>query len=262
MVIGRSPECEVCIHDILLSRRHCRIEQEGREWVVADLVSKNGTYLNGQEIGRHVLSDGEAVRIGKTVITFRVGVLPRERGGAAMNKPNQGRQRPADPFEALNETVSGFDYAKSLTQRSERLGSKPRMNLAVPQMAGAGNSLPFPQPMPRDPKSYMSDDVYSLLTELASSSWDSIYMNASRPAPTRVAPRPVVMSSRHPRHRGGHVLIDLSLQATPPPPPRKPPAPPRKSSRWGRVALAAARGLATLGQSVLVLGIAHLLGKI
>jgi len=265
MVIGRSRDCEVCVHDILLSRRHCQIEQDGENWVISDLVSKNGTYLNGQEIGRHVLGDGEALRIGKTIVTFCVGTM-KVRGGAAMNRPNPFRQRPADPFESLAATVSGFDYAKSLAQRSERLGAKPRI-IIPPQApvpvgdstAAPGLSMPRPQPIPRDPKAYQSDDIYALITELASSSWDSIYMNASRPAPTRVAPTPMLSSARHPRHRGG-ALVDLSLQVRLRNEAWKPPAK-RRPSRWKRALWAAARGVAAIGQSALLLGIAHLLGK-
>jgi hypothetical protein len=264
MVIGRSRDCEVCVHDILLSRRHCQIEPAGPNWVVSDLMSKNGTFLNGQEIGRHMLGDGEALRMGKTIVTFCAGTL-EVRGGAAMNRPNPFRQRPADPFESAAATVSGFDYAKSLAQRNERLGSKPRIVIppqapvADASSAGLGASFPRPQPMPRDPKAYQSDDIYALITELASSSWDSIYMNASRPAPTRVAPTPIVAGVRHPRQRGG-ALVDLSLQvrlrneAWKPPPKRRP-------SRWKRALWAAARGVAAIGQSALLLGIAHLLGK-
>lgn len=263
IVIGRSPDCEICVHDILLSRRHCQIEQDGSNWVLSDLVSRNGTYLGGQEIGRHVLSDGDALRIGKTVLTYRMGTMP-VRGGRAMNKPNPFRQRPADPFESLAATVSGFDYAKSLAQRSERLGAKPRFAAAPQAPVSTGGTspataLPTPQPIPRDPKAYQSDDIYALITELASSSWDSIYMNVSRPAPTRVAPTPKVINTRHPRHRGGE-LVELSLQvrlrnaAWTPPPKRRP-------SRWRRVLLTAARGVAAIGQSALLLGIAHLLRK-
>ena len=117
-----------------------RWSRSGRDWVVTDLVSKNGTYLDGQEIGRHLLSDGESVRIGNTVITFCVSGRDGDRGrggGDAMKKPNKGRPRPTDPFEALSATVSGFDYVKSLAQRNERLGSKPRMSLVVPQPPAA-----------------------------------------------------------------------------------------------------------------------------
>ena len=92
----------VCVHDILLLRRHCQVEQEGREWVVIDLVSKNGTYLNGQEIGRHVLGDGEAVRIWKDRDHLPRGRDAPVRGGAAMNKPateGRARLRPIRFFE-------------------------------------------------------------------------------------------------------------------------------------------------------------------
>ena len=104
-----------------------------------------------------------------------------------MSKPNKGRPRPADPFEALNETVSGFDYVKSLTQRNERLGiqtaDEPGDHAAG---AGDGGKLPktavTPQPMPRDPDGLCKPTTFmSLMTEPGVEfPWDSIYMNASR----------------------------------------------------------------------------------
>ena len=45
VVVGRSPECSISIRDIMLSRRHCRIERRGRDWIVTDLASKNGTFI-------------------------------------------------------------------------------------------------------------------------------------------------------------------------------------------------------------------------
>ena len=121
--------------------------------------------------------------------------------------------------------------------------------------------MPNPQPAPREPQAYQKDDVYSLLTELASSSWDSIYMNASRPLPKRPAPRPVVINSRHSRHRASE-KADVSLQIhagllnqTP-----KKPNPPR-ISRWRRAARSIARGFAAIGQTVMVLGLFHVLRK-
>jgi len=71
-------------------------------------------------------------------------------------------KRPADPFEALAGTVTDFDA--EAVQRYQR-----RMN------------LPTPRPVPREPVAYAREDIHSMLTEIASSSWDSIYANASRP---------------------------------------------------------------------------------
>ena len=49
------------------------------------------------------------------------------------------------------------------------------------------NNLPLPRPVPPEPASYAQEDVYSMLTEIASSSWDSIYATASGPAAVTVA---------------------------------------------------------------------------
>jgi pSer/pThr/pTyr-binding forkhead associated (FHA) protein len=284
LVVGRSPECDVCVHDILLSRKHCQFEPEGAGWTLTDLASKNGTFLNNMEVGRHRLKDGETVNIGKTAVTFCAGKMERRRGGKAMDKPNKPRPRPADPWASLHDTMSGFDYVKALAeQKKQKVGGRRRMTDEMPVMVDV-SKLPTPQPTPADPKSYKADDIYSLLTDLASSSWDSIYMNASRPAPTRVLPRPMV-NGRHPRSRNAPP-VDMSLQAPTqwqglegpveepaadahlheiaglltqmPPRPRKPA---KRPHRWRRTLLGMARGFATVGQSVLVLGIVHLLGK-
>jgi pSer/pThr/pTyr-binding forkhead associated (FHA) protein len=72
--IGRSGENEVRLDDQLSSRRHARIECWVGEWVVVDLDSTNGTYLNGRPINRERLRDGDRIRIGDTHLEFRSGV--------------------------------------------------------------------------------------------------------------------------------------------------------------------------------------------
>ena len=73
VIIGRSPECDLPIRDILLSRRHCVLEKIGDAWVIADLASKNGTRVNGEPIERHILPDTDVIRIGRTRIAFCEG---------------------------------------------------------------------------------------------------------------------------------------------------------------------------------------------
>ena len=62
LTIGRSTECDVRIHDILMSRKHCRIELDGGRgnprWKLVDLDSKNGSHFNWKRISEHVLFDG------------------------------------------------------------------------------------------------------------------------------------------------------------------------------------------------------------
>lgn len=172
ITVGRAADCDLCVHDILLSRHHCRIEPSGRGWVVLDMRSKNGTWLDGERIGRRSLRHGEAVRVGKTTLRFMMGELP---AGASKSRSRTTNARPADPFEAMAGTVVDFDASQA-----DEKAPCPHFN----------GRMPYPRPIPREPVSYAQDGVYSLLEQIASSSWDSIYANASRP--TRPAPEVVV----------------------------------------------------------------------
>jgi two-component system cell cycle response regulator len=68
-VIGRSPECDICLPDEGVSRQHARLEKDQLGMVtIEDLNSTNGTYFNGVRINRHQLRDGDKIQIGSTTI--------------------------------------------------------------------------------------------------------------------------------------------------------------------------------------------------
>src|SRR5437016_1663159 len=53
-LIGRSPSCALrLLGDVTVSRQHCQLDVNGPDASVQDLGSLNGTYLNGENIGRH-----------------------------------------------------------------------------------------------------------------------------------------------------------------------------------------------------------------
>jgi pSer/pThr/pTyr-binding forkhead associated (FHA) protein len=115
ITIGRSPECDISLHDIQLSRRHCRLERTRQGWVVSDLGSKNGTVIDGRVVTRHVLRAGEVIEIGRVKVTFRAGKLaPAEERKEKLTRP----ARPADPFNASAGTVAGFKYEPPAGERS------------------------------------------------------------------------------------------------------------------------------------------------
>ncbi len=73
-VIGRDSEVsQVAIADSQASRAHCSVELEGEAVYVEDMGSRNGTWLNGQQITRARVYHGDVVRIGRTHLTFEVG---------------------------------------------------------------------------------------------------------------------------------------------------------------------------------------------
>jgi two-component system cell cycle response regulator len=71
LTLGRSPECDVCLESPGVSRRHAELREEGKDVVLHDLDSSNGTHLNEVRITQpQVLKDGDLVRLGASVLKF------------------------------------------------------------------------------------------------------------------------------------------------------------------------------------------------
>ena len=68
--IGRGPDNDIVIPEDAASSKHCRIEQEGKTFVLVDLGSTNKTWVNGVEKARVVLRNGDKIRIGDTTLAF------------------------------------------------------------------------------------------------------------------------------------------------------------------------------------------------
>jgi hypothetical protein len=63
--IGRSPESDVFLDDVTVSRKHAQIERIKNEFSIADSNSLNGTYVNSVSVTSQVLSMGDEIQIGK-----------------------------------------------------------------------------------------------------------------------------------------------------------------------------------------------------
>ncbi len=71
ITVGRRGKNRVVLRDDKASREHARIERDGPHWVVRDLDSKNGTYVDGEQIdGTVKLTHGSIIRIGRTELLF------------------------------------------------------------------------------------------------------------------------------------------------------------------------------------------------
>lgn len=72
-LIGRAPDCQVCLDDATVSRHHARLRIVGQEAVLEDMDSKNGTFVSGRRIvAPTTLASGDAVLFGSVALTFRV----------------------------------------------------------------------------------------------------------------------------------------------------------------------------------------------
>ncbi len=87
--IGRSPDCDLVIDNLGVSRRHAQIDLSSGVPVLKDLKSNNGTFVNGRRITKHHLNDGDEIAIGKFTITFHSDDIDEEFDGAP-EKPARG----------------------------------------------------------------------------------------------------------------------------------------------------------------------------
>ncbi len=68
--LGRDASNAIQVHDTEVSRQHAELRHSDEGFVVSDLGSSNGTYVNGQRIQRHLLSSGDQLQLGKTLMLY------------------------------------------------------------------------------------------------------------------------------------------------------------------------------------------------
>ena len=71
-VLGRSAQVDISIpSDGNCSRKHCQIRKWAGKFMLEDLESHNGTFVNGEKVKTHELSDGDLISIGDTTVLFK-----------------------------------------------------------------------------------------------------------------------------------------------------------------------------------------------
>lgn len=63
--IGRSPESNVFLDDVTVSRKHAQIQRANNEFTIKDTHSLNGTYVNSVSVTEQILRMGDELQIGK-----------------------------------------------------------------------------------------------------------------------------------------------------------------------------------------------------
>jgi FHA domain/zinc-ribbon domain len=68
--IGRSPDCDIFLDDVTVSRQHAILRRNDGRFVIEDQGSLNGTFVNRRRIESAELADGDELQIGKYRLTF------------------------------------------------------------------------------------------------------------------------------------------------------------------------------------------------
>jgi serine phosphatase RsbU (regulator of sigma subunit)/pSer/pThr/pTyr-binding forkhead associated (FHA) protein len=77
LVIGRSAQADVSIADRSLSRRHARLFRDGDQWLLEDLASRHGTYINGRKVSQSTpVRAGDIIGLSGSLVTVRDSDAP------------------------------------------------------------------------------------------------------------------------------------------------------------------------------------------
>ncbi len=88
VIIGRDSSCTIAINDAEVSRKHARLSFQGGKYVIEDLGSTNGTFVNGQRlVSPVVLKSGDVVSLGEQIVLL-YEVLTPDAGETVISRRN------------------------------------------------------------------------------------------------------------------------------------------------------------------------------
>src|SRR6516225_1913195 len=114
--IGSAAENAICLEDGTVSAHHCRIEIKGQRYVVTDLESPAGTFVNGIPVKQRELGAGDEITVGNTVFIFREEQA-RASGSSSVE---------IDEMEAPHGHVEQLRHEEMLYLRPESLAALPQ----------------------------------------------------------------------------------------------------------------------------------------
>jgi len=137
LTVGRDATNEIVINDAEISRRHARLTFQGGKYVLEDLGSTNGTFVNGQRLaGPRVLKAGEVVQFGEQImLVFEVTSMD---AGATVVSPRVAAAVPSVPRPSTPPPSPPAEYAGSVPASPAPVAAEPakKMNL-TPIIIGA-----------------------------------------------------------------------------------------------------------------------------
>jgi len=133
ITIGREAGNGIVINDAEVSRKHAQLTFQGGKYVLTDIGSTNGTFVNGQRItGQHVLSPGEVISLGEQ-INLLFEALVQVDPNATMLSSAAARPAVAPrPVAPAPQPVQSVGYAGQVP-------ASPEPGMAAPPPSGGVN---------------------------------------------------------------------------------------------------------------------------
>ena len=115
VVIGRSNDVQIPLDHPLVSRRHARIKKQGSSWILEELGSKNGLFVNGQLVNQKILKHEDTVEIAQHILVWHRPDSEMEADKAKdSGRPGAGfRLTTSDIEQALSEKAGQSDLVRA-----------------------------------------------------------------------------------------------------------------------------------------------------
>lgn len=125
LVVGREPTCEIHIDNLGISRQHCAFSTRGEAFIVQDMGSSNGTFVNGRKITEHFLNNDDEIVIGKYTLKFK----NEQQSAPAASK---GAESEAVPDTLNTYVMDGAKIQEQLAKMRAAQGGAPAAAVAAP----------------------------------------------------------------------------------------------------------------------------------
>ena len=140
-LIGRESR-QLPLKDNTVSRRHAELLPRGGEWIIRDLGSANGSYVNGVRVEQnHVLKLGDQVRVGKTILVFgaHAGIARASNAQVALSGEEAGME------SSIMHTVQSNDDSMVLAVPEPAVAAMGNLKLLYQLGAALGSSFTVQQ---------------------------------------------------------------------------------------------------------------------
>ncbi len=144
MLIGHDPACHLHIDSLALAAEHARIDTQDQTSILVDLGSEQGTFVNQKRIDKHLLEDGDIIRVGKHTLHYVYEEVDNLASVEDLHLSSSDIRQPAIPDEEP-ETGAADTHAKNgwlQILNGQNLGrtlslNRPMTNLGKPGVATA-----------------------------------------------------------------------------------------------------------------------------
>jgi sigma-B regulation protein RsbU (phosphoserine phosphatase) len=130
IVLGRHPECDIVVDAGAISRQHAVITRSQNDFYVEDLKSRNGTYVNGEQIhGRRLLQENDRVKICDLLFAFHVGSGPGLNPAATLTSDDTSRAEIIDDTDGKSSATIMSTFDMQAGRSGLNISVNPEMKL-------------------------------------------------------------------------------------------------------------------------------------